>query len=646
MRRKRKLPRPRVVRILRLGQWLLARRGFSLIEILVVVAISSLLLGAAIPSFRSFQATQDLEQAKQTLETNLRFAHSQALGGIKSGANCTTGSPPPPLLGWFIRSTDPFTYGIFVRCENQDPQLYRSVSLPPGVILAITNGVDIIFQPNNQDVLFGNAGSGASPIIPDISITEGVITVSSAGVGRAFEVHVRLTGDIFEVTTSPLPTPTQAPPTPTPTFGATPTPIPSLTPPPSPTPVPPSPTPLPSAIAGNNSATCTTSPPDGGDSNFMTGTRITMGATGGTVTSMSVYVTGALSPFPNNQYELAIYADSGGVPGSRIAYTSTSGTIVTNSWNPLPITATFAPNTSYWLMYNTNGLSSTVNGMAYTGGGTARWRAQAFGTWPDPWGSAAGSGTRNWCLYATYTPSGGGPTPTPTVAATPTPVVPTPTPTIPPPTPTPTSPPLPGALAIDAVTTTSYTGASTITFSHTVSGGNRALFVVTPFYNGGGSVTNVTYAGVGLTRVAQSPLSSFSDRVEIWRLIAPPTGTNNVVITLSANASGGAMAISFTGANQTAPEGPAATITGSGTSANLTVTSGAGQIVIDGIAHDNATSLTMGADTIRTQRLNITVGGERVGISTDEAPSASEIMNWTLGASRPWAMAGISVLPQ
>jgi hypothetical protein len=99
---------------------------------------------------------------------------------------------------------------------------------------------------------------------------------------------------------------------------------------------------------------------------------------------MSVYV-GPVDASPNNQYQGAIYTDNAGRPGTLVA-TSTAGTLVANSWNTLAINATLQANTSYWLMYNTNGRNDTVNNMRYNhdsvGQGAYGPSGVTYGTWP------------------------------------------------------------------------------------------------------------------------------------------------------------------------------------------------------------------------------------------------------------------------
>jgi membrane-associated phospholipid phosphatase len=84
----------------------------------------------------------------------------------------------------------------------------------------------------------------------------------------------------------------------------------------------------------------------------------------GQLSSLSVYVAGPVDASPHDQFQLAIYDDSHGAPGRLLASTE-AGTLVPDTWNTLPIRALVEPDTAYWLMYNTNGSSGTVNNLTY-----------------------------------------------------------------------------------------------------------------------------------------------------------------------------------------------------------------------------------------------------------------------------------------
>ncbi|WP_354642559.1 Ig-like domain-containing protein [Kitasatospora camelliae] len=149
---------------------------------------------------------------------------------------------------------------------------------------------------------------------------------------------------------------------------------------------------------------------DSADSNYLNGSRYVTGSSGGTVGSVSVYV-GAVGAAPNNQYQVAIYNDSAGRPGSLLA-SSAGATLTANAWNTVPLTATLAANTPYWLVYNSNGSSAAVNNLKFASGGTSGYSSGqvAYGTWPSSFG-AVSTGTLNYSMYATYTTDGGGTTP-------------------------------------------------------------------------------------------------------------------------------------------------------------------------------------------------------------------------------------------
>lgn len=91
---------------------------------------------------------------------------------------------------------------------------------------------------------------------------------------------------------------------------------------------------------------------DSSNSNTMNATRFTTG-NGGKLASLSVNVGAVDANVNNRNYQMAIYTANGNVPGSLVANTAT-GTLVANTWNTLPITATLAPNTGYFIVYNSN----------------------------------------------------------------------------------------------------------------------------------------------------------------------------------------------------------------------------------------------------------------------------------------------------
>jgi len=138
-------------------------------------------------------------------------------------------------------------------------------------------------------------------------------------------------------------------------------------------------------------------------SNTASATRYQMAAQNGAVTSMSVFVASPISASPNNQFQVAIYANNSGTPGALIA-SSASQTLVPDAWNTVPINAPVAANAYYWLAYNTNGLAGNANNLRLDSGGTtSTWiNSQPFGAWPATYGPMGGTGSYRVSMYCTF----------------------------------------------------------------------------------------------------------------------------------------------------------------------------------------------------------------------------------------------------
>lgn len=106
------------------------------------------------------------------------------------------------------------------------------------------------------------------------------------------------------------------------------------------------------------------------------------------------------------------------------------------------------------------------------------------------------------------------------------------------------------AIAFDNFTDNGNTTASSVTFSYTVgSGSNRFLVVAVTIANATDSVTGVTYNGVAMTQsLNYNPRPGI--RAYLYTLVAPATGANNVVVSLSASENLDVWAASYTGVRQ------------------------------------------------------------------------------------------------
>lgn len=98
------------------------------------------------------------------------------------------------------------------------------------------------------------------------------------------------------------------------------------------------------------------------------------------------------------------------------------------------------------------------------------------------------------------------------------------------------------AIAFDASTDGGTANATTLTWAHTCTGTNLILFVTAT--TNGATVTGITYNGVAMTSAGN--VATGSNHSYLYYLIAPATGANNVVVTLSGSANVSGASASYT----------------------------------------------------------------------------------------------------
>ena len=89
-------------------------KGFTLIELVVVVGIISVITGFGVAGYNRFNDKKKVEQAAKELVSNLRFLQSNAISGIKNfrGVSCAAGLT---LDGWYA-DIDKNEY--YLKCSN------------------------------------------------------------------------------------------------------------------------------------------------------------------------------------------------------------------------------------------------------------------------------------------------------------------------------------------------------------------------------------------------------------------------------------------------------------------------------------------------------------------------------------------------
>jgi hypothetical protein len=192
------------------------------------------------------------------------------------------------------------------------------------------------------------------------------------------------------------------------------------------------------------------------------------------------------------------------------------------------------------------------------------------------------------------------------------------------------------AVTFDAATPGSAVSDTTLTISHTVGAGSNRVLYVGPCSTAGtpAAISSVTYGGVSLTQIDDE--NQGVARAGVWRLLAPATGTANVVITYAAfQDEMGAVAISLAGVDQTTPEdAPVGTQGASATDPSTIITSAVDDMVLDILMVNHGGAITAGGGQTNRGEVEGIGGSSGVGLST--APGAASVtMTWT--CEWPWA---------
>ena len=195
------------------------------------------------------------------------------------------------------------------------------------------------------------------------------------------------------------------------------------------------------------------------------------------------------------------------------------------------------------------------------------------------------------------------------------------------------------------------TSVSSITISHTTSGENRLMLVGISINNDNlETASTITYGGAPLTRegfVDHQGWRGDDSRVEIWKLVGPPTGTHDVVITFSADlkryAVGGV--ITFTGVDPIDSLGAFSSNYATSSSASLNVPSASGELVLGVFACEKCNSVVFTSPVVEQWQLS-EGGGNTVGAGGMDEGAASQVtLSASLGESTHWALGGISIRP-
>ncbi len=179
---------------------------------------------------------------------------------------------------------------------------------------------------------------------------------------------------------------------------------------------------------------------------------------------------------------------------------------------------------------------------------------------------------------------------------------------------------------LDAVSSGRQNPGTSLTYSHTCSGSNRGLWVAVYAGSASDVITGVTYNGVAMTRVDAQAMPSSSGYAYLYRLIAPATGANNIVISSSSSVDIQSVSASYNEIKQSgqpdatgkASQAAADNVTGS-------VTTVTDKDFIVSMAANDQDNPAGGANAIM-RKYNVVIGiGDSVGYIS---PAAATSWNW------------------
>jgi acetyl esterase/lipase len=188
-----------------------------------------------------------------------------------------------------------------------------------------------------------------------------------------------------------------------------------------------------------------------------------------------------------------------------------------------------------------------------------------------------------------------------------------------------------------------------ITITHNATGDNRLAVVVVYCRHMENDVTGVTYDGVAMTASAESIGGSTTRAARIYTLVNPPTGTVDVVLSLSAFRRFSISVCSFANVDQsTAIEATSSANTGFGATATANITTITDNAwVVDGVQTQDDRDMTPGSGQVEIEQEDHPASDQgTAGTSYKIMPTAGATSTtWTWSTSNNWAIASVAIRP-
>lgn len=143
----------------------LGKKGFTLIEMMIVVGVIAIVSGATMPSFVKYLDIQNLEQVRQDILSDLRSVQNKAMTG--EAADQLIGAAP--VAYWGVHFTQSNSYNVFyssqnTSCDSGDYVYQRTQNFNDDYQIINTNGC-MFFYMFNGDIHVEGLVTDASNVI-------------------------------------------------------------------------------------------------------------------------------------------------------------------------------------------------------------------------------------------------------------------------------------------------------------------------------------------------------------------------------------------------------------------------------------------------------------------------------------------------
>lgn len=173
-------------------------RGFSLIELMITVAIFAILVMAAVPSFQTWIAGARVRSVAESLQNSLRLSQSEALRRSRQAAFALTNATPAIQAAPVANGTNWYARVLpLVDSEAVDGTYYiggETFARQAGV--KIEGPALICFNSLGRMVSNEATGLGAACAAPASAVDPVTYTISKTGADRRLIVQVYLGGKV------------------------------------------------------------------------------------------------------------------------------------------------------------------------------------------------------------------------------------------------------------------------------------------------------------------------------------------------------------------------------------------------------------------------------------------------------------------